>query len=42
VASVGTITSVSTAIELGVPFRWDLLIPERLGALLDGVPPPDL
>jgi hypothetical protein len=33
---------VSTAVELGLPFRWDLVTPDRVGGLLDGAPAPDL
>src|SRR3954464_11188002 len=30
------------SVEAGVPFRWDLVTPDQLGSLLDGVAPPDL
>jgi hypothetical protein len=31
-----------SAVAQGVPFRWDLVTPERLGSLLSGTPAPDL
>ena len=37
-----TLGHVSGLVEPTVPFRWDLLTPDNLGTLLDGVDPPKL